>query len=140
MAPRTATCHSHRVLEITSRADAYWSDALGVPSAELHVPGVRVHAHRADRAAWRAVYVLVLGDAASVFAPGAMCAPLTAALAGHPAQAVLDPIPWRAMLGDHAASVLGPSVHLYLSDRSSLAGIAQGRRLNPGDTAALARL
>ena len=140
----TPTCHPRPVAEITSTVDAYWSDAFGIPIADLHSPGVRVHPHRADRAAWRTVYVLVLGDAASVFAPDALCGPLSAALprmlAGQSVQTILDPALWRAVLGDHATSVLGPAVHLYLTDRSSLAGLAEGRRLNPGDTTALAAL
>jgi hypothetical protein len=126
--------------EITSRVDAYWSAVFGVTPADLHAPGVRVSPHQGERVGWRAVYALVLGDAASVLAPASMCTPLSAVLAGHAAVDVLDSAAWHGLLRGDVSAVLGPSVHLYLTDRSALAGIAQGRRLNPGDTAALARL
>jgi hypothetical protein len=120
--------------------DAYWADSFGVAPADLHAPGVRVRPHRADRANWQTVYALVLGDAANVFAPAALVAPLSAACAGSDAASALDPAAWQTTLGDRVAAVLGPTVHLYLSDRSALAGLADGRRLNPGDTAALGGL
>jgi hypothetical protein len=82
----------------------------------------------------------VLGDAANVLAPADMVAPLSAAIAGLRPETVLDPAMWRSLLGDHMTSSLGPAVHLYLANRSALAAVAEGRRLNPGDTTALASL
>jgi hypothetical protein len=128
------------VAEIIERVDAYWADAFGVTPADLHEPGVRVRTHRPDRAGWQAVHALVIGDAANVFAPQALCPELATAVVGCAAQDVLDPAAWRRVLGDRVGSVLGPAVHLYLTDRSGLAEFADGRRLNPGDTGALARL
>lgn len=137
---RTPTCHPRPVAEITSMVDGYWSGLSGVAPADLHAPGVRVSPHRGERVGWRAIYALVLGDAATVLAPADAVAPLSGALAGATSNMVLDPTLWRSLLQEYATSVLGPSAHLYLADRSTLSGVAEGRRLNPGDSTALARL
>lgn len=139
MVARPGTWQCQRVAPVTThqRVDAYWAQMFGLHPDELHTPGVRVLAHRPERAYWRGVYALVLGDAASIFAPNDLVATLSATFADRGAEHALQPDVWHEALGAAAGSVLGPAVHHYVDDGTRLTALAAGRRLNPGDTLSL---
>jgi GNAT superfamily N-acetyltransferase len=119
--------------------DAFWSRTFDLPDADLHRSGVAVVAHTGARAAWHGIYVLVLGEAAHVFAPAALRQRLSDAVGGRDASAVLEPKTWYDLLGDTVERILGPAVHHYLDDDADLVE-GGGRRLNPSDVGALAIL
>lgn len=120
------------------RVDAFWSQTLHCSAADLHAPGVRVLPNPPQRQDWRGVYVLVF-DGASVFAPADQLAAVTAAVSGHDAESLLEAKTWQDILG-RSSQAVGPLRHYYLDDKTKLVDCVAGRRLNPTDSDALARL
>jgi GNAT superfamily N-acetyltransferase len=134
-----------RMVELTTRerVDAFWSSTLGVSVADLHTPGTRVYPNPPQRELWRGIYVLAFDDAVSVFAPTELVDGVSRAIADHERERLVETKTWQALLGDHMQSAYGPILHHYLRDARPLASISQAagaRRLNPGDSAALAGL
>jgi GNAT superfamily N-acetyltransferase len=139
------------MVQLTSRerVDAFWSSTLGVEPAEFRTPGISVFLNPPQRASWRGIYVLAFDKGASVFTPEDLRERVTAALATHDVESVLDPATWRSgdgvgrgiqtsVLDDGLISVVGPMIHHYLDDPAGLKEVAAGRRINPGDAEALA--
>lgn len=92
----------------------------------------------ASRQGGRGIYVLAF-DGACVFAPTDQLEYITRAVAGHDPQSLLEAKTWQEILGP-TAQAYGPIHHYYLDRRDALAEVAAGRRLNPTDVDALARL
>jgi GNAT superfamily N-acetyltransferase len=126
-------------LTTRERVDAYWAETLGVDPSDLHVPGTRVRPNPPDRASWRGIYVLSFDKAAVVFAPSNLVE-LVAAVSQLDADTVLEPPVWHDLLGTAVHVAVGPVLHQYLDERQGIGEVAAGRRLNPGDSAALADL
>lgn len=122
------------------RVDAFWSGTLGIGAAELHTPGTHVYPHPPQRELWRGIYVLDLDGAVTVFAPADYLDKVTTGTAGLDAEQMLTPATWYALLGDAVRAAYGPIEHNYLTDRTGLADIAGGRRINPRDAEALGAL
>ncbi|HEX6870269.1 MAG TPA: GNAT family N-acetyltransferase [Micromonosporaceae bacterium] len=123
-------------LTTRERVDEFWSGTLGVAVAELHRPGVRVFANPPDREQWRGIYALAFDKAVSVFVPTDLIDRI-AAVADLDADAVLTPATWLAVLGDTSHTAFGPVLHHYRDHGDGLAELAEGRRINPLDAAAL---
>jgi GNAT superfamily N-acetyltransferase len=126
-------------LTTRERVDAFWSSTLDVDVSDLHTPGVRVRPNPPERATWRGVYVLAFDKAACVFAPDDLLDVVTAGAADNDAEAVLEPRCWDGVL-DGIQLAFGPVVHFYRDHRDGLDELAQGRRINPQDSEALAAL
>jgi hypothetical protein len=129
------------MVQVTTRVrvDAFWSKTLAVEVSDLHTPGVRVRPNPPEREAWRGIYVLAF-EGVNVFAPAGLVDPVRDAIHGQEPEALLEAKTWQQALGDSLRSAWGPVVHYYRDDRDGLAELAGGRRINPGDADALARL
>lgn len=129
------------MVQVTTRVrvDAFWSKTLSVDAADLHAPGVRVLPNPNERQAWRGIYVLAF-EGVNVFAPAELVDSVRHAIQGQEPEALLEAKTWHEAMGDALKSAWGPVVHYYLDSRDGLDAVAAGRRINPGDSDALATL
>ena len=130
-------------LTTRERVDAFWSSTLGVDAADLHTPGVTCRSStRRERVDWRGIYVLALRQGCLRLRPGRTCSrTITAAVAEHDAESLLEPTTWRTILGDQVQ--IGVRAGAALLPRRRVDGLdelAAGRRINPRDAEALAEL
>jgi GNAT superfamily N-acetyltransferase len=130
------------MVQVTSRerVDAFWSRTLGVDAAHFHAVGVHVFANPPQRATWQGIYVLAFEKSACVFAPPELLETISAVIGDAEIDALVEPETWQKMAELTLRSALGPVVHHYLDDPDGLPELASGRRINPGDTDAIAEL